>query len=119
MDERASRKAAIAQRLRDDGLDVTLCGEALNILEAALFGGVSALQYQQPVHQQAQTSYIPPSVPQYQQPEYVQQNQSVPHVAVKKRGLWIAVFVLNILWLSWVSRFITGHKGTGILLGHL
>jgi hypothetical protein len=35
--ERAERKAAIAQRLRDEhGLDITLCGEALDILEAAL-----------------------------------------------------------------------------------
>jgi hypothetical protein len=35
--ERAERKEAIAQRLRDEhGLDITLCGEALDILEAAL-----------------------------------------------------------------------------------
>jgi molecular chaperone GrpE (heat shock protein) len=35
--ERVERKAAIAQRLRDEhGLDITLCGEALDILEAAL-----------------------------------------------------------------------------------
>jgi hypothetical protein len=35
---RAERKAAIAQRLRDEhGLDITLCGEALDVLEAALF----------------------------------------------------------------------------------
>jgi hypothetical protein len=37
--ERASRKASIAQRLRDEhGLDVSLSGEALDILEAAMFG---------------------------------------------------------------------------------
>jgi hypothetical protein len=37
--ECASRKAAIAQRLRDEhGLDVALSAEALDILEAALFG---------------------------------------------------------------------------------
>jgi hypothetical protein len=35
--DRAERKEAIAHRLRDEhGLDVTLCGEALDILEAAL-----------------------------------------------------------------------------------
>jgi hypothetical protein len=35
--ERAERKAVIAQRVRDEhGLDTTLCGEALDILEAAL-----------------------------------------------------------------------------------
>jgi hypothetical protein len=37
--ERAVRKAAIAQRLRDEhGLDIALCGEALDILEAVLCG---------------------------------------------------------------------------------
>jgi hypothetical protein len=35
--ERAERKAAIAQRLRDEhGLDITLCAEAIDILEAAM-----------------------------------------------------------------------------------
>jgi hypothetical protein len=39
--ERRARKTEIAQQVRDEhGLDVTLCGEALNILEAALFVGV-------------------------------------------------------------------------------
>jgi formylglycine-generating enzyme required for sulfatase activity len=37
--ERGERKTAIAQRVRDEhGLDVALCGEALDILEAALYG---------------------------------------------------------------------------------
>jgi hypothetical protein len=36
--ERAERKAAIARRLRDEhGLDITLCGEALDILEGVLY----------------------------------------------------------------------------------
>jgi tetratricopeptide (TPR) repeat protein len=40
--ERASRKAAIAQNLRNQhGVDPALCGEALDILEAALFGTAS------------------------------------------------------------------------------
>ncbi|MDR2631627.1 MAG: hypothetical protein LBC60_11960, partial [Spirochaetaceae bacterium] len=35
--ERTERKAAIARRLRDEhGLDLTLCGEALDVLEAVL-----------------------------------------------------------------------------------
>jgi hypothetical protein len=39
--DRAECKAAITQRLRDEhGLDVTLCGEALDILEAALFADI-------------------------------------------------------------------------------
>jgi hypothetical protein len=41
--DRAERKAAIAQRLRDEhGLDITLCGEALDILDAALFSDMKA-----------------------------------------------------------------------------
>jgi formylglycine-generating enzyme required for sulfatase activity len=37
--ERAARKTAIAQKVNDEhGLDVALCAEALDILEAALFG---------------------------------------------------------------------------------
>jgi ribosomal protein L40E len=37
--ERAERKAIIAQRMRDEhGLDTALCGEALDILDAALYG---------------------------------------------------------------------------------
>jgi hypothetical protein len=40
--ERASRKAAIAQRVWDEhGLDIPLCAEALDVLEAALFGKAS------------------------------------------------------------------------------
>jgi hypothetical protein len=41
--ERSLRKTAIARQVRDEhGLDITLCGEALDILEAALFGEGSA-----------------------------------------------------------------------------
>jgi formylglycine-generating enzyme required for sulfatase activity len=54
--ERAERKAAIAQRLRDEhGLDMALCGEALDVLEAALYGVQST---------------APPSKPPIQQPQY-------------------------------------------------
>ncbi|GHT57376.1 hypothetical protein FACS1894109_09270 [Spirochaetia bacterium] len=125
--DKAAVKAAIAQRVNSsEGLDLALCNEALDVLEAALFGRVSslppALQYRQPVRQQPQTAYVPPSVPQNQPPVYiqpvvyVQQNQSAPQHAVKKGGLWTAVLVLNILGFNWVSRFITGHIGTGILV---
>ena len=39
---RASRKETIAQRLHDDqGLDIPVCAEALNILEAALYGAAN------------------------------------------------------------------------------
>ncbi|MDR0551608.1 MAG: hypothetical protein LBG72_06285 [Spirochaetaceae bacterium] len=41
--ERAERKAAIAQRLRDEhGLDPALCAEALDVLEAAMYGTAPA-----------------------------------------------------------------------------
>jgi formylglycine-generating enzyme required for sulfatase activity len=44
-DERRRRKVAIAQRVRDEqGIDITLCGEALDLLEAALFGETSTAQ---------------------------------------------------------------------------
>jgi hypothetical protein len=39
--DRTERKVAIAQRLRDEyGLDITLCGEALDILEVALLADI-------------------------------------------------------------------------------
>ncbi|GMO66153.1 MAG: hypothetical protein Ta2A_14220 [Treponemataceae bacterium] len=128
--ERASRKASIAQRLRDDmGLDAALCAEALDVLEAALFGGVSSPpaaspEYRQSAGQQAQTAYVPPpasaSPPQYQPPMYtnvyVQQNQNAPQPPVKTGSLWTTVLVLNALGLNYVSRFLTGHTSTGILV---
>jgi hypothetical protein len=67
--ERASRKAAIAQNLRGThGLDPALSAEALDILEAALFGTVSAAV---PPYQQHQIPPAPPyhtSAPQYRVP---------------------------------------------------
>jgi TM2 domain-containing membrane protein YozV len=79
---------AIAQNLRNrHGVDPALSIEALDILEAALFGTASMPQYQQ-------TQYQP----------------------VTSGGLWTAVLVCNILGLNWVSRFMTGHIGIGILV---
>ncbi|GMO50689.1 MAG: hypothetical protein Pg6C_14800 [Treponemataceae bacterium] len=82
--ERASRKAAIARRLRDDqGLDITLCAEALDIIETTLFGrAVSTAPpapYQQSYPQPAlsassawpQTAYTP-------LPQPYAQDQNVP-----------------------------------------
>jgi hypothetical protein len=47
--ERAVRKAALAQRVRDEhGLDSAFCAEALDILEAAIFGTASAAQQPPP-----------------------------------------------------------------------
>ena len=144
---RAARKTAIAQRLRDDhGLDLTLCTEALDILEAALYGAASAAappppaapapasQYQQPPVQaqyqqpappphyqqpppppQYQQPYQAPPPPQYQ-PQYQGGYQAPPQGASKTSGLWTAVLICNIFGLNWVSRCITGHIGTGILL---
>jgi formylglycine-generating enzyme required for sulfatase activity len=88
--ERAERKAVIAQRVHDEhGLDIALCSEALDILEAALFadkkeparcvqcgrelqeGWVScpycgAAQTAPP----QQPQYVPPPKPPIQQPQY-------------------------------------------------
>jgi hypothetical protein len=60
--ERASRKAAIARRLRDDhGLDISLCAEALDILEAALYGTAQAASTAPPPSQQPQSYGNQPS----------------------------------------------------------
>jgi formylglycine-generating enzyme required for sulfatase activity len=60
--ERAERKATIAQRVRDEhGLDITLCSEALDILEAALYGVQSTVPPSKPPIQQPQ--YTPPKPP--------------------------------------------------------
>jgi predicted ribosome-associated RNA-binding protein Tma20 len=65
--ERSSRKAAIAQRVRDEqGIDMTLCAEALDILEAAIFGVVSAAKQSQ------SASMAPRSQPHIQQSTAVQ-----------------------------------------------
>jgi uncharacterized membrane protein YhaH (DUF805 family) len=55
-DDRAACKTTIAQQVRDEhGLDMTLCAEALDILEEALFGTVLPQQQPAPV-----TPQIPP-----------------------------------------------------------
>jgi hypothetical protein len=140
-------KAAIARRVNaNEGLDLTLCNGALDVLEAALYGRVSGQQparygsppstpqyqpaspqarYMPPPAYQGQTQYqVPQSqVPQHQQSVYhvyqqpVYQQYQVPQgPGVRTGGLWVAVLVCNILGLNWISRFITGHVGTGILI---
>jgi hypothetical protein len=47
--------------------------------------------------------------------QHVYQNNSPPP-GVRTGGLWVAVLVCNIFGLNWISRFITGHVGTGILV---
>jgi hypothetical protein len=120
--ERAERKAAIAQRVRDDqGTDITLCAEALDILEAALYGAQPA----PPPVSPSRPQYTPPPPqqprPSYQQAAPYQQTNPAPQAArpqpaVRTGGLWTSVLVCNILGLNCVSRFITGHIGTGILV---
>jgi hypothetical protein len=89
-------KAAVVRRVvANEGLDPALCNGALDALEAALYGAVTLPQYQQPAYQQYQ---VPPAP------------------GVRTGGLWAAVLVCNILGLNWISRFITGHVGTGILV---
>ena len=68
--ERALRKATIAQRLWDEhGLDPALCAEALDILEAALYGSAQAA-YTPPPHQQPR--------PYQHQPVYQPSNYTAP-----------------------------------------
>jgi hypothetical protein len=140
--ERASRKAAIAQNLHNNyWLDPALCAEALDILEAALTGGGGGTpppQYQQSQYQQSAQppqyqapppQYQPPPAapqypPQYQQPQYQPPNQQYyqggyqapPQGASPTSSLWTTVLVLNILGLNFVSRFLTGHILTGVLI---
>jgi serine/threonine-protein kinase len=46
-----------------------------------------------------------------------------PHCGIRQKrlnsessGKWVAVLVLNIIGLNWISRFITGHVFTGIMV---
>jgi hypothetical protein len=59
--------------------------------------------------------YQQPNLVPVQQP-YQSPPQTPPTPQSATRDQWIAVLVLNILGLNWVSRFITGHVGTGILV---
>ncbi|GMO15688.1 MAG: hypothetical protein Pg6A_01890 [Termitinemataceae bacterium] len=70
--ERAKRKTAIAQRVRDEqGMDIALCAEALDILEAALFDTTPAA-YQQPIQQdQPQSPAQTTPAPVYTEPSPV------------------------------------------------
>jgi WD40 repeat protein len=79
--ERISRKAAIAQRVRDDqGLDMSLCAEALDILESAIFGTVSSAGQGRSAQQ---TPPIRPQ-PRHQQPQsYHRQMSSPPEAPVR------------------------------------
>ena len=141
---RIARKTTLAQNLRNQhGIDPLLCGEALDILEAALFGTASAATLPVPLSMPApaqfqQAQYQPPSQPSYQIVNQIQMQPTVSqtHVQptvnqipvqppvnhinapppVKSGGLWTAVLVCNILGFNWISRFITGHIGTGILV---
>jgi hypothetical protein len=89
--ERAERKTAIAQRLRNDqGLDITLCAEALDILEAALYGTTrSQAAYQQP-------NPVPAQSAAWQQPAYQQTAPYTAPAAPKRtlRNVLIAAAVL-------------------------
>jgi hypothetical protein len=63
--DRAATKAALARKVHDsEGLDIMLCNDALDALEAALFGTGSGSQtrsvYTPPPFQAAQTVYTPP-----------------------------------------------------------
>jgi hypothetical protein len=88
--ERISRKTALARRVRDEhGLDPALCAEALDILEAALYGtaqtAYTPLPRQQPQSYHQQPAYPPPN---YTAPPVQPQPtapQPVPPAPAKKK----------------------------------
>jgi flagellar FliL protein len=102
--ERAERKAAIAQRVRDEqGLDIALCVEALDILEAALFGVPSAIppQAQAEYQERPQSPTDTMSVPAYTVPiapppvyAYVNQENVVTPATAKKHTLRNVLIVM-------------------------
>jgi hypothetical protein len=84
----------------------------------------STPRYQSPAYQPPQRQAPGQAPPPYQQGsqqpvyvyhQHVHQNNSPPP-GVRTGGLWVAVLVCNIIGLNWISRFITGHVGTGILV---
>jgi hypothetical protein len=84
VNERTLRKTEIAQRVRDEhGLDITLCGEALDILEAALYGTTQHGTEQ--TTQKAPGTAPPPSV------ETPQNSADMPQATTqkKKTKLWV------------------------------
>ena len=110
--ERAERKTLIAQKVYEEhGLDTGLCNEALDILEAALFG-------EPKTPRRAGTSALPaaprPSLPPYREPEpqyqaWQPRQQTPPQPAARKRSglllvviIWqsaiIAYFALSLFW---------------------
>ena len=114
--ERAARKAAIAARLRDEhGLDLALCAEALDMLEAALYGETAAASTPSPGQPPYYQGGSPPPYP--APPNVATPNTATPpQGASATGGKWTAVLVCNVLGLNYVSRFITGHIVTGILV---
>jgi hypothetical protein len=134
--ERRQIKAALLPQIQAaSGQNAAVCQNALDVLEAVLFGMQSVSQQQvyqpaayTPPAQQApyqQPAVMPPNQPVnvylYQQPNSApaQQPYQIPPQtppASNTRDMWIAVLILNIIGLNWVSRFITGHIGTGVLI---
>jgi hypothetical protein len=112
--ERKQVKAAFLPHIQAaSGIPAAQCREALNVLEAAIFG--------MPQSASQPPQYAPPNQSgnqmQYQQPQSFQsQSRSQPQPVIKTGGLWTAVLICNIFGLNWISRFITGHAFTGVLV---
>ena len=103
--ERALRKTSIAQKVLDEyGLDVTLCAEALDILEAALFEpdaveqtSESAPEISQPESQPAPVqpdiqAAPAPSTPESGQEKTRRQNQIIAALAIA----WIITVIISL-----------------------
>ena len=105
--DRIARKTALAQNLRNQhGIDPLLCGEALDILEAALFGTASSTQ--RPAQQQQQAQQ-----PQYQQPA---QWNTPPASGTSASGAFNALLKGKI---SRKSLIVGAAAGAGAFFGHL
>jgi uncharacterized membrane protein len=134
---RASVKRRLAQKLHNEqGLDMMLCADALDVLEAALWGSsatqpaatqpAAAPQYPQtPV---AQTPYAAPASPQSsyytQQPGQIQTNEMLRRTARGQlKGSWLPAAGMAFVWVCILSLLLfipfIGQIGYFILTGPL
>jgi hypothetical protein len=104
--ERREVKAAIAQRVRDEeGLDIAFCNDALNVLEAALFGELKTPRTSAAAPRPSSPPYR--EAPLQTEPRYQawQSRQVIQPIPQKKSKLllaaiiWQSVIVLLFFWL--------------------
>jgi TM2 domain-containing membrane protein YozV len=98
-------KAVVAQRVHsNEGIDLALCNDALDVLEAALFGIAPA----PPVYQ------APPPVQQYQQ-QIPQQQYQIPPASVNSKDKGIAILLYIFLGEFGAHYFYVSNGGRGLI----